>query len=89
MLCFKFLQVVSEPGSSTMGSTKFEIEKFNGKNDFGLWRLKMRALLVQQGLAEFKFKLVSKYFGEEDTDFSLLVFWNKNLPIIRSIIIIF
>ncbi|KAD4178102.1 hypothetical protein E3N88_26693 [Mikania micrantha] len=35
-----------------MVSTKFEIEKFDGKNDFSLWRVKMRALLVHQGLAE-------------------------------------
>lgn len=32
-----------------MSSTKFEIEKFNGKNNFELWKLKMRDLLVQQG----------------------------------------
>ena len=31
-------------------AAKFEINKFNGKNDFSLWRVKMRALLVQQGL---------------------------------------
>ena len=35
-----------------MGSTKYDVEKFTGKNDFGLWRLKMRALLVQQGLED-------------------------------------
>ena len=35
-----------------MGSAKYEVEKFTGQNDFGLWRLKMRALLVQQGLEE-------------------------------------
>lgn len=35
-----------------MASTKYDLEKFNGKNDFGLWRLKMRAFLVQQGLGE-------------------------------------
>ena len=35
-----------------MGTTKFEVEKFTGSNDFGLWRLKMRALLVHQGLEE-------------------------------------
>lgn len=29
---------------------KFDIEKFNEKNDFGLWRIKMRAILIQQGL---------------------------------------
>lgn len=35
-----------------MEMTKFNIERFNGKNDFGLWRMKMRAILVQQGLEE-------------------------------------
>lgn len=33
-----------------MGISKFDVEKFNGKNDFGLWRIKIRALLVQQDL---------------------------------------
>ncbi|KAD7478133.1 hypothetical protein E3N88_01269 [Mikania micrantha] len=35
-----------------MVSTKFELEKFDGKNDFGLWRLKMKALLVHQGVVD-------------------------------------
>lgn len=35
-----------------MSSTKFEIEKFTGVNNFGLWRLKMKILLVQQGCLE-------------------------------------
>ncbi|GJY90391.1 hypothetical protein Tco_0505587 [Tanacetum coccineum] len=29
--------------------TRFNIEKFDGKNDFGLWKIKMHALMVQQG----------------------------------------
>ncbi|GJW76286.1 hypothetical protein Tco_0137968, partial [Tanacetum coccineum] len=29
--------------------TRFDIVKFDGKNDFGLWQIKMRALMVQQG----------------------------------------
>ncbi|GKD42095.1 retrovirus-related pol polyprotein from transposon TNT 1-94 [Tanacetum coccineum] len=29
----------------------FDLEKFNGSNDFTLWKVKMRALLVQQGCA--------------------------------------
>ena len=33
-----------------MSSSKFEIEKFSGKNNFELWKIKMRDLLVQQGL---------------------------------------
>jgi len=37
----RFLSSIQE-----MGSTKYEVEKFTGQNDFRLWRLKMRALLV-------------------------------------------
>ena len=33
-------------------SSKFDIEKFNGSNDFTLWQVKMRAILVQQECAE-------------------------------------
>ena len=43
----RFLSLIQE-----MGLVKYEVEKFTGQNDFGLWRLKMRALLVQQGLVE-------------------------------------
>ena len=31
-------------------NAKFDIEKFTGKNNFALWKLKVRDLLVQQGL---------------------------------------
>ena len=30
--------------------TKFEVEKFNGKENFNLWQKRVKALLVQQGL---------------------------------------
>jgi hypothetical protein len=30
-----------------MGS-KWDIEKFTGSNDFGLWKVKTRAILIQQ-----------------------------------------
>ncbi|TXG63651.1 hypothetical protein EZV62_010645 [Acer yangbiense] len=29
---------------------KFEIENFTGENDFGLWKMKMKAVLVKEGL---------------------------------------
>ncbi|KAL1564721.1 Integrase catalytic domain-containing protein [Salvia divinorum] len=35
-----------------MATARFDVEKFNGKNDFGLWRIKMKAMLVHQGLAD-------------------------------------
>lgn len=31
--------------ASTASATWYDIEKFDGKNDFGLWKMKMRALL--------------------------------------------
>ncbi|MCI97195.1 glutamate receptor 3.6, partial [Trifolium medium] len=34
-----------------MGS-KWDIEKFTGSNDFGLWTVKVRAILTQQKCAE-------------------------------------
>jgi hypothetical protein len=33
-------------------SAKFEIEKFNGKNSFEIWKVKMHDLLVQQGVVK-------------------------------------
>ena len=35
-----------------MGSTKVEIEKFDGPGDFNKWRKKMKAILVQQKCAK-------------------------------------
>ena len=32
---------------STMG-LKWDIEKFTGTNDFGLWKVKMQAVLIQK-----------------------------------------
>ena len=34
-----------------MALQKFDINKFNGTNDFAIWKVKMRALLVHQGCA--------------------------------------
>ena len=31
-----------------MGSSKIEIEKFDGKGDFGMWKKKMKAIMVQK-----------------------------------------
>jgi hypothetical protein len=33
-------------------SAKFEIEKFNGKNNFEIWKVKMHDLLMQQGMVK-------------------------------------
>ena len=34
-----------------MGS-KVDLEKFTGQNDFNMWKIKMEALLITQGLGE-------------------------------------
>ena len=36
--------------NSKMASTRVDVENFNGDNDFYLWSLKIRAILIQQGL---------------------------------------
>ena len=36
--------------TKALSATRFEIEKFNEKNDFSLWCVKMCALSVQEGL---------------------------------------
>ena len=35
-----------------MQSLNFEVEKFSGKNNFELWKLKMHDLLMQQGMVK-------------------------------------
>ncbi|GKC28335.1 hypothetical protein Tco_1035629, partial [Tanacetum coccineum] len=37
-----------------MMGTKSDIEKFDGKNDFALWQVRMKALLEQQGLTAWQ-----------------------------------
>lgn len=31
-------------------TTKFEAEKFTGSNDFGLWKMNIKVVLVKKGL---------------------------------------
>ena len=49
-------------------ASRFEAEKFNGKNDYGLWKMKMRALLIQQGLASALQSKDPKEKGKEPLD---------------------
>nr|KYP64658.1 Retrovirus-related Pol polyprotein from transposon TNT 1-94 [Cajanus cajan] len=54
-----------------MGNTKYDIEKFSSENDFGLWRIKMEAILIQQGCAEAikgDEKMVSSLTQKEKTN---------------------
>lgn len=58
------LQQIGVVINDKMRSTKFEIQKITGVNDFGLWRLKTQALLVQLGFLEV-------FKGSENMDVTL------------------
>ncbi|KAK9053912.1 hypothetical protein SSX86_024987 [Deinandra increscens subsp. villosa] len=51
-----------------MVSTKFSVEKFDGKNDFSLWRVKMGAFLVYKGIVDALRGNVGRPDGWEDID---------------------
>ncbi|GKD78839.1 hypothetical protein Tco_1341460 [Tanacetum coccineum] len=46
-----------------MTEAKFDIEKFNGTGDFGLWRIKMCAFLIQHG-CEAALEVLREFTGE-------------------------
>ena len=35
-----------------MTTSRYEVDKFTGENDFSLWRIKTKALLVHQGISD-------------------------------------
>ena len=37
---------------SSMASPKFDLKPLEGKTDFGLWKRRMKALLMQQGVVD-------------------------------------
>jgi hypothetical protein len=43
-----------------MASTKFEVDKFNGKNNFSLWQRRMKNLLIQQGVHKALLRMAKK-----------------------------
>ena len=63
----EILQLVSEldlqPKTSKV-STKIDLEKFIGKNDFNMWKVKMEALLITHGLGD-AIEPVTKKEGKE------------------------
>ena len=61
------LQLVSEldlQPKTSMVSTKIDLEKFTDKNDFNMWKVKMEALLITQGLGD-ALEPVTKKEGKE------------------------
>lgn len=63
------LQLVSEQGAligSKYDYSKIDLENFNSKNDLIMWKVKMEAPLVTQGLGDFT-QPASKKEGKEAT----------------------
>ena len=50
---------------------KFEIEKFNGSNNFELWKVKMRDMLIQQGVEKALVGKTKKPYDMSNED------WNE------------
>jgi hypothetical protein len=52
--------LVLEPNHTMAGigtsSAKFEVMKFNGSNNFGLWQRRVKDLLLQQGMVKSLYK---------------------------------
>ena len=51
-------------------SVRFEIEKFNGRNNFEIWKVKMHDLLVQQGVAKALLGKSKQPFAMTDDEWS-------------------
>ena len=51
-------------------SARFEIEKFNGKNNFEIWKVKMHDLLVQQGVAKALLGKAKQPYAMTDDEWS-------------------
>ncbi|CBI17807.3 unnamed protein product, partial [Vitis vinifera] len=49
-----------------MSTTKYDIENFNGRNDFGLWKMKMEAILIQQGITLLSDKVLPESMIEKE-----------------------
>lgn len=47
-----------------MATSKIDLAKFNGKNDFKMWKVKMEALLIIQGLGN-AIEPITKKGGKE------------------------
>ena len=62
-------------------SFKFEIEKFNGSNNFDLWKVKMRDMLIQQGVAKALVGKAKKPYDMSNEDYNEID--EKTLSVIR------
>ena len=49
-----------------MSTTQYDIENFNGRNDYGLWKMKMEAILIQQDITLLSDKVLPESMIEKE-----------------------
>lgn len=59
-----------------MASSKVDIEEFNRKNDFNMWKVKIEVLLITQGLGKALEPIIKKE-GKTASSLSFLTPHNK------------
>jgi hypothetical protein len=76
-----------------MASIKFEVEKFNGKNNFSLWQRRMKDLLIQQGVhkallgkAKKPRKMENDVWEEMDVKVTSAICLNLSNKVIHNVI---
>jgi hypothetical protein len=76
-----------------MASIKFEVEKFNGKNNFSLWQRRMKDLLIQQGVhkallgkAKKPEKMENDVWEEMDVKVTSAIHLNLSNKVIHNVI---
>ena len=68
--------------SKTTMTTKFEVEKFDGKSNFLLWKMRVTSLLVKEGKHEALLGIEKKPLKIEDDEWNDIDFHTKAIIIL-------
>ena len=63
--------------SKTTTTTKFEVEKFDGKSNFLLWKMRVTSLLVKEGTHKALLDIEKKPSKTEDDEWNDIDFLTK------------
>jgi len=68
--------------SKTITTIKFEVEKFNGKSNFLLWKMRVTSLLVKKGTHKALLRIEKKSSKMEDDEWNDIDFRAKTIMIL-------
>ena len=57
---YNWYQSLDSKLDTSMTGSKIDLEKFTRKNDFNMWKVKMEALLITQGLGDTLEPIIKK-----------------------------